>query len=113
MKLIIIYIPKTIRWHCNCNVTLLFLLLLCCPRSKPKAKETKEDNTKPLDSCEGKCAAIGGTVVPPSECHCKILYLLENQSIKADFRGYAFFDVFAPPINTPNETKIIMYETLK
>lgn len=35
--------------------------------------------------------AIGGTVVPPSECHCKILYLLENQSIKADFRGYAFF----------------------
>lgn len=57
--------------------------------------------------------AIGGTVVPPSECHCKILYLLENQSIKADFRGYAFFDVFAPPINTPNETKIIVYETLK
>lgn len=57
--------------------------------------------------------AIGGTVVPPSECHCKILYLIENQSIKADFRGYAFFDVFAPPINTPNETKIIVYETLK
>lgn len=57
--------------------------------------------------------AIGGTVVPPSECHCKILYLLENQSIKEDFRGYAFFDVFAPPINTPNDTKIIVYETLK
>lgn len=56
MKLIIIYIPKTIRWHCNCNVTLLFLLLLCCPRRKPKAKDTKEDNTKPLDSCERKCA---------------------------------------------------------
>ena len=56
--------------------------------------------------------AIGGTVVPPSECHCKILYLLENQSIKADFRGYAFFDVFAPPINTPNETKIRVYEVI-
>ena len=68
-----------------------FLLLLCCPRNKPKAKESKEDNTKPWDSCEEKCAAIGGTVVPPSECHCKILYLLENQSIKADLRGVHVF----------------------
>ena len=56
--------------------------------------------------------AIGGTVVPPSECHCKILYLLENQQIKAYFGGYAFFDVFAPPINTPNETKIRVYEVI-
>lgn len=57
--------------------------------------------------------AIGGTVVPPSECHCKILYLLENQSIKADLRGYTFFDVFAPLSNTLIDTRIWVYEEIK
>lgn len=107
-------ISKTIRWHSKLGCHLIiFSLLLCCHRRKPKAKESKEDITKPLDSCEEKCAAIGGTVVPPSECHCKILYLLENQPIKADFRGYTFFDVFAPLPNTLIDTKIWVYETIK
>ena len=57
--------------------------------------------------------AIGGTVVPPSECQRKILYLLENQPIKADLEGYTFFDVFAPLSNTPNDTKIRVYEKIK
>ena len=57
--------------------------------------------------------AIGGTVVPPSEYHCKILYLLKNQSIKADLRGYTFFDVFTPLSNTLIDTRIWVYETIK
>ena len=88
MKLIIIYIPKTIRWHYNCDVTLLFFLSLfsrhhrncfvaLVENLKPKIQKKIIPNLWIV--VRENALAIGGTVVPPSECHCKILYLLENQ----------------------------------
>lgn len=88
MKLIIIYITKTIRWHCNCDVTLLFSLPLFSRHHRHcfvahvvnlKPKRQKKIIPNLGEVVRENAMAIGGTVVPPSECHYKILYLLENQ----------------------------------